>query len=204
MNETIYTVIQTTPLDNVGIVPNLEGLPKGALLSNGVVLQATVPMGHKVALVKIPTGSAIIRYGEKIGIANTTIQAGEWVDHTRMLLPEAPRLEDISLNISPKANPEPLEGYTFKGFKNPDGSVGTKNVLAIATSVQCVGGLAQYIEKKIRQELLPKYPNVDEVVALNHSYGCGIAIDAPAAMVPIRTLQNIMHNPNFGGEVMMI
>ncbi len=204
MNEAIYTVIQTTPLDNVGIVPNVEGIPEGTVLKKGLVTRQYIPMGHKVALSDISAGAAIIRYGETIGLANTSIQAGEWVDHTRMLLPQAPRLEDISLKISPKANPEPLEGYTFQGYKNPDGSVGTKNVLAIASSVQCVGGLAQYIEKKIRQELLPKYPNVDEVVALNHSYGCGIAIDAPAAMVPIRTLQNILHNPNFGGEVMMI
>ena len=108
MNETIHAIIQTTPLDNVGIVPNLEGLLEGTVLEKGLVTRQYIPMGHKVALVDIPAGSAIIRYGEKIGIASTSIQAGEWVDHTRMLLPQAPRLEDISLNISPKANPEPL------------------------------------------------------------------------------------------------
>jgi galactarate dehydratase len=48
------------------------------------------------------------------------------------------------------------------------------------------------------------YPNVDDVVALNHTYGCGIAIDAPAAIVPIRTIKNLASNPNFGGEIMII
>ena len=143
MKEAIHTIIQTTPLDNVGIVPNVEGIPEGTVLEKGLVTRQYIPMGHKVALTDIPAGAAIIRYGETIGLASTSIQAGEWVDHTRMLLPQAPQLEDISLNISPKAKPAPLEGYTFQGFKNPDGSVGTKNVLAIATSVQCVGGLAQ-------------------------------------------------------------
>ena len=47
-------------------------------------------------------------------------------------------------------------------------------------------------------------PNVDDVVAFNHSYGCGIAIDAPGAIVPIRTIQHIAQNPNFGGEIMII
>jgi len=82
--------------------------------------------------------------------------------------------------------------------------VGTKNVLGIATSVQCVAGLAQYVQKKIKEELLPNYLNVDDVVALTHEYGCGMAIHAPAAIIPIRTIQNIITNPNFGGEVMII
>ena len=51
---------------------------------------------------------------------------------------------------------------------------------------------------------LPKYPNVDAVVALTHAYGCGVAIAAPLAAVPIRTLQNLAKNPNFGGEVMVV
>jgi galactarate dehydratase len=31
-----------------------------------------------------------------------------------------------------------------------------------------------------------------------------VAIDAPDAVVPIRTLRNISLNPNFGGEVMVV
>lgn len=63
------------------------------------------------------------------------------------------------------------------------------------------GGLCSKI---IERDLLPKYPNVDGVVGLNHLYGCGVAINAPAAVVPIRTIHNISLNPNFGGEVMVI
>ncbi|WP_204324311.1 UxaA family hydrolase, partial [Stenotrophomonas maltophilia] len=58
--------------------------------------------------------------------------------------------------------------------------------------------------RKIREELLPKYPHVDDVIGLTHTYGCGVAIDAPMASVPIRTLQNLARNPNFGGEVMVV
>ncbi len=42
------------------------------------------------------------------------------------------------------------------------------------------------------------------MVALEHSYGCGVAIDAPDAIIPIRTLRNISLNPNFGGELMVV
>ena len=58
----------------------------------------------------------------------------------------------------------PLEGYTFEGYRNADGSVGTKNILGISTSVQCVAGTLDYAVKRIKAELLPRYPNVDDVV----------------------------------------
>jgi len=98
----------------------------------------------------------------------------------------------------------PLEGYTFEGFRNPDGSVGTKNVLGISMSVQCVAGVMGFAIDRIKKELLPRYPNVDDVIAIEHAYGCGVAINAPEAVVPIRTLQNIARNPNLGGAVMVV
>ena len=57
---------------------------------------------------------------------------------------------------------------------------------------------------RIRKELLPRYPHVDDVVAVNHAYGCGVAINAPEAKVPIRALRNLCHHPNFGGQLMAV
>nr|AUN36698.1 D-galactarate dehydratase [uncultured bacterium] len=51
--------------------------------------------------------------------------------------------------------------------------MGTKNLLGITTSVHCVAGVVDYVVKIIERDLLPKYPNVDGVVGLNHLYGCG-------------------------------
>ena len=70
--------------------------------------------------------------------------------------------------------------------------------------MQCVAGVTDFAVQRIKAELLPKFPNVDDVVALDHAYGCGVAIDAPGAEIPIRTLRNISLNPNFGGEVMLV
>jgi galactarate dehydratase len=64
--------------------------------------------------------------------------------------------------------------------------------------------VVEHAVRRIREELLPRYPNVDGVVGIEHGYGCGVAIDAPDAVVPIRTLRNIALNPNFGGTAMVV
>jgi galactarate dehydratase len=190
--------------DNVAIVVNDLGLPAGSRFACGLTLIQYVPQGHKVALADIADGAPIRRYGEVIGHANGAIAAGEWVDEARIAMPTPPPLASLPLATAVPAPLPALEGYTFEGYRNADGSVGTKNILAISTSVQCVAGTLEHAVARIKAELLPKYPNVDDVVALTHSYGCGVAINAPLAAVPIRTLQNLARNPNFGGEVMVV
>ena len=196
--------IRLDPSDNVAIVANDFGLPAGTRLADGLELRDRVPQGHKVALVDIPTGGEIRRYDEVIGHAAGPIRAGDWVEESRIAMPSAPPLAALDLEPAAPAALPPLEGYTFEGYRNPDGSVGTKNVLAISTSVQCVAGTVEFALKRIRSELLPRYPNVDGAIALTHSYGCGVAIEAPGAAVPIRTLRNLAQNPNFGGEVLVV
>jgi galactarate dehydratase len=196
--------IQVHRQDNVAIVVNDHGLPKGAAFPCGLTLLEHIPQGHKVALQDIPQGGNILRYGEVIGFAVRDIRRGSWIDESLVRLPPAPELASLPLaNNVPPALP-PLEGYTFEGYRNADGSVGSKNLLAITTSVHCVAGVVDYVVKIIERDLLAKYPNVDGVVGLNHLYGCGVAINAPAAIVPIRTLHNLALNPNFGGEVMVV
>lgn len=192
------------PADNVAIVANDGGLPPGTTFESGLALREKVPQGHKVALVDIPEGGAIKRYNVTIGYALQAIPAGSWVHERLLRMPDARGLDDLPI-ATKKAEPlPPLEGYTFEGFRNRDGSVGTRNILAITQTVQCVAGVTDFAVQRIKSELLPKYPNVDDVVALEHGYGCGVAIDAPDAVVPIRTVRNISLNPNFGGEVMVV
>ncbi len=198
------TIVKTTALDNVGIVSNPSGLPKGTIVPGGIVLTEDIPMGHKVALEDMPDGSPVIRYGQIIGYTNTNMAKGSWLNETNIETPLPPELKEISYNKSVAPVPAPLTGYTFQGFRNADGTAGTKNVLALTESVQCVAGIANYVINKIKKELLHLYPNVDDVVAFSHSYGCGIAIDAPGAAIPIRTIRHIAQNPNFGDGTMII
>jgi len=190
--------------DNVAIVANDGGLPPGTELPGGPVLRDKVPQGHKVALVDLPQGATVLRYGVPIGFALDHIPAGSWVHERLLKMPEARGLDDLPMATRGAAPMAPLEGFTFEGYRNADGSVGTRNILAITQTVQCVAGVTDFAVQRIKSELLPKYPNVDDVVALEHGYGCGVAIDAPDAVIPIRTLRHISQNPNFGGEVMVV
>ena len=190
--------------DNVAIVANDGGLAAGTPLPGGLVLRDKVPQGHKVALVNLPQGAAVLRYGVPIGHALADIAAGSWVHERLLQMPEARGLENLPMATARPEPLPPLEGHTFEGYRNADGSVGTRNILAITQTVQCVAGVTEFAVQRIKAELLPKYPNVDDVVALEHGYGCGVAIDAPDAVIPIRTLRHISLNPNFGGEVMVV
>jgi galactarate dehydratase len=190
--------------DNVAIVANDFGLPAGAIAPGGVTLRERVPQGHKVALVDLPKGTAVRRYDVVIGYAAEDLPAGAWVNEQRLDMPAPPSLDGLPLATRKSPLGGALDGYTFEGFRNDDGSVGTRNLLAITTTVQCVSGVVEHAVKRIRDELLPRYRNVDDIVALEHIYGCGVAIDAPDAEIPIRTLRNISLNPNFGGTTMVV
>ena len=196
--------IRMHPADNVAIVANDGGLPAGSVLPDGLVLREHVPQGHKLALVALAAGEAVRRYDVAIGYALQDIPAGSWIHERLLRMPAARALDGLPIATRKPAPLPALEGYSFEGYRNPDGSVGTRNILAITTTVQCVAGVLDFAVKRIKAELLPKYPNVDDVVGLEHGYGCGVAIDAPDAVVPIRTLRNISLNPNFGGEVMVV
>ncbi|WP_033406562.1 galactarate dehydratase [Uliginosibacterium gangwonense] len=196
--------IKLNERDNVAIVVNDGGLPAGTVFSNGLRTLEAIPQGHKVALVDLPAEGPVLRYGVTIGYALQALPAGSWVNEQRLRMPEARTLNDLPIATIKPAPQAPLKDFTFDGYRNPDGSVGTRNILAISTTVQCVSGVVDYAVQRIKNELLPQYPNVDDVIGIEHTYGCGVAIDAPDAIFPIRTLRNITLNPNFGGEVMIV
>ncbi len=196
--------IQIHPSDNVAIVVNERGLPAGARFESGLVLREAIPEAHKVALTTVLEGTPIIRYGAIIGYARKEIPAGSWVHEELLTLPKAPALDELPIHDGLRSQSTPLEGFTFEGYVNDDGTVGTKNILGINTTVQCVSATVEYAVKKIKSELLPKYPNVDDVIAITHLYGCGVAIDAPGSEIPIRTLRNLSLNPNLGGAPLVV
>ncbi len=189
--------------DNVAIA--IHAISKGTDLGSGIVTKSEIPQGHKLALVDIPKDGPVYRYGVVLGYALSDIQSGEWINENSLRLPIPPDLENMQYGVNivdrlPKAPVTTFEGYPC----GPDGYAGTRNILAIHTTVQCVTGVLNVAVKRIKEELLPKYPNVDGVVPINHAYGCGVAIDAPQAKIPIRALQNLIWNPNFGGEIMCV
>ena len=59
-------------------------------------------------------------------------------------MPEAPSLDGLPKARGAASAQPALEGYTFEGYRNADGSVGTRNILAITTTVQCVAGVVDF------------------------------------------------------------
>jgi galactarate dehydratase len=201
MGQNLY--IQVNSQDNVAITVN--SILAGTEIMEGITANTEIPQGHKIALNDIPEGEAIIRYGVPLGYALKAIQKGDWIDEYMLSLPTPPELDEMEFASHLVTElPEPPV-FTFEGFPNPHGGyAGTRNILGIVTTVQCVTGMLNNAVKRIKEELLPKYPHVDDVVAINHAYGCGVAIQSPDAMIPIRMLRNVVRNPNFGGEVMVV
>jgi galactarate dehydratase len=196
--------IRVNGRDNVAIVVSPEGVSTGDILADGLTAREAIPQAHKIALTDLEVGQPVLRYGQIIGVANRPIARGGWVRKELLDMPAAPRLDDLPLST---AVPEPLPsltGFGFEGYRNPDGSVGTRNIMGIATTVQCVAPSVDHAVRRIREELLPRFPNVDDVISVTHSYGCGVAIDAPGAAIPIRTLKHISLHANLMGEPLLV
>jgi len=190
--------------DNVAIA--VQDIPPGTAVMAGISARELIPQAHKLALLPIGKGQAVVRYGVVLGYAKLDIEPGQWITETMLELPESPALDDMpyGTNIIPAGQlPAPVR-TTWMGYRNKEGWAGTRNLLGIVTTVQCVAGVVNVAVERIRRELLPQYSNVDGVVAVNHPYGCGVAINAPEAKVPIRTIQNLIRHPNFGGEIMLV
>src|SRR6185369_8316221 len=146
----IARYIKMHEADNVAIVVNDGGLPAGAVFADGLVLAEGVPQGHKVALADLAEGDPVTRYNVTIGYASQAIPRGSWVSEKVLRMPGARSLEGLPVGTRKPAPLPPLEGYTFQGYRNADGSVGTRNVLGISTSVQCVKGTLEYAIKRIK------------------------------------------------------
>ena len=196
--------IQIKDSDNVAVA--VHDLPAGATLESGVVTREPIPQAHKIALHNIPAGGKIVRYGVVLGYAKNNIPAGSWINEHMLELPQSPALANLPWGTNlktPEQLPSPTR-TTWLGYRNKTGPAGTRNLLGIVTTVQCAAGVVRVAVERIKRELLPKYPNVDGVVAITHPYGCGVAINAPLAPIPIRAIANVIRHPNFGGEIMVV
>lgn len=197
-------VIKVTDKDNVAIA--VQDIAADTLVLPGLTARDPIPQAHKIALTDIPKGGEIIRYGVVLGYAKDAIPMGSWINEHMLDLPESPALDNMPFgtNLVPVEDlPDPPR-KTWMGYRNKTGPAGTRNLLGIVTTVQCAAGVVRVAVERIKKELLPKYPHVDGVVAINHPYGCGVAINAPMAVIPIRAITNVIRHPNFGGEIMVV
>ncbi len=192
--------------DNVAIVANDGGLPAGTVLPGGLMLREQVPQGHKVALVDIAAGArgAALRRGDRHARRRHRRPAAGCTSAC-CEMPAARALDGLPIATVKPAAAAAARGLHLRGLPQRR-RLGRHAQHPGDHARRCSAWPAcvDFAVQRIKAELLPQYPNVDDVVGLEHGYGCGVAIDAPDAMIPIRTLRNISLNPNFGGEVMVV
>src|SRR5205807_5750576 len=200
-----YAII-VDPRDNVAVVktetsPNLDViLPDERVIS----IKAAISPGHRFATREIPSGEFVLQFGQPIG-TSLGIREGEMISHDNMT-DDVPVVRDLpeDLYVPPPVYIPENERATFRGFRRPNGRVGTRNYVLIVPTSMCASHEASQIS--MMSEFLhysrEKYPNVDGVVAIPHNKGCGCQ-DGSTLDVMMRTLSNYADHPNVGGVILL-
>ncbi len=192
------SVIRLHANDDV-LIANQQLLPgtRLELASEGLTVVDLIPPGHKVAAHAIRCGEQVRRYNQIIGFATADIAAGAHIHAHNLGMGEFERDYGIGQDVhavTPVATPA-----TFKGYKRPNGKVGTRNYIAVIASVNCSATVTRAIARHFSRERLAEYPNIDGVIALPHPLGCGINVAGEGMEILRRTLVGYARHPNFAG-----
>jgi altronate hydrolase len=195
--------VHLCPQDNVAVAshPLGEGLE---IQAGGHVLALTrrVGLGHKFALRPIARGEAILKYGQIIGFASEDIRPG---DHVHVHNVRADAFErDYAFCRDCPPPPAPAAPRTFQGFDRGDGRFGTRNYIAVISTVNCSAGTSKYISEQVRaSKMLADYPKVDGVVPITHKAGCAMQYDGPDHRQLDRTLAGFAKHPNVAAYILV-
>jgi len=176
-----------------------------------VPLRHDVPAGHKFALQAVKEGDPVHKYGQIIGYATLDIRAGDHV-HTRNLGygrgesggAGALHLDyEYSTAIPEVAYYGPEQQRTFPGYGRPDGRMGTRNYVALVSTVNCSASTVNAIADHFRSpEALRDFPGVDGVLPVAHKSGCGMHLGGEDYHTLQRTLAGMANHPNVGGYLL--
>ncbi|RBO52765.1 altronate dehydratase [Rhodovulum sp. BSW8] len=159
-----------------------------------------IPMGHKMATETIARGAPVLKYAQVIGYAADDIAPGAHV-HTHNLAFRAVEADyAFATNLRP-APPAPAAD-SFMGYRRPNGRVGTRNFIAVLSSVNCSATAAHRIAAHFTPDRLAPYPHVDGVAAFVHGTGCGMAGAGEGFEALQRVIWGYARNPNVGGVLM--
>ena len=130
-----------------------------------------IPRGHKMASEDIPSGAPVKKYAQLIGYAAEDIAKGQHVHTHNLEFRNVEQTYEFSTNLRPA--PEPATRDTFMGYRRENGKVGTRNFIAVLTSVNCSATAARKIAEHFTDERLAAYPNVDGVTPVMAAAGFG-------------------------------
>ena len=171
------------------------------LLKEGVVCSERIPSGHKVATRAIAQGEPVRRYSQIIGFATRPIAPGQHVHVHNLEVRDFAR--DYAFGEAYEPTPLVAAPATFQGIVRPDGRVATRNYIGILSTVNCSATVAKYVADAFKGPALEAFPNVDGVVALTHTSGCGMDSAGEGIDVLRRTLAGYARHANFAGVLII-
>ena len=189
MNDTI----RLDPSDNVETALR-------ALVAGEGGASTAIPRGHKLAVRDIAKGEPVLKYAQIIGWASEDIAAGAHIHTHNLEFRNISHDYDFGTNLRPVGAPEQQD--MFRGYRRANGKVGTRNYIAILTSVNCSATAARQIAAHFTPERLAAFPNVDGVTAFVHGTGCGMASNGEGFETLQRVMWGYARNPNVGGVLM--
>jgi len=181
------------PADDVVIAK--QSLAKGTRVRGDVELGQDVSAGHKIALRPVPKGAAVRRYGQIIGFATAPIARGDHVHVHNLAVGDRHQTYEIGVDYRPMEMVPPDQMRYFEGFRRADGRVGTRNYVAIVSTVNCSASVSQFVRERFR-DVSRDFPNVDGVIALTHKSGCGQVLGGEDHRLLQRVLAGYARHPN--------
>jgi altronate hydrolase len=173
------------------------------VVENGLPLTSAVPAGHKIARKAIATGAPISKYGQLIGYAAQAISLGEHVHIHNCVFGDHAEAFTIGSQLPAAQAAIPhMKPRTFLGYARSDGHVGTRNMIALAATVNCSASVIKKAAQQIEQSgMLNNYPNVDGVVAFAHGTGCGMDGAGLGSQILEQVLWGYATHPNVGAAL---
>lgn len=192
--------IRLNPADNVAVCT--RSLNAGEV-SDELTVCNDVPRGHKIALLDIAAGEPVRKYAQVIGYASQDIKRGEHV-HLHNMEFRASSQDHAFCTERREAHLLPQEARaTFEGYVRSDGRVGTRNFIAVITSVNCSATAGRLIADYFSDSELARYQNVDGVAAFVHGTGCAMAANSEGFDNLQRVMWGYARNPNCAGVLMV-
>jgi altronate hydrolase len=195
-------IIRLHPNDNVVVVMG-HLAPSSTVEAGHIVIQQSIPPGHKVATEMIPQGAFIRKYGHPIGIASRDIQSGEHVHTHNVDMWEAAHDSAFPSDAESLDAVFHSDQAMFQGIVRDDGRVATRNYIGVLPSVACSATVCRSIAEIFTSDMLGAYPNVDGVVGLTQTGGCGTSPNGEGFEILQRCLAGYAGHPNFWGVLLV-
>ncbi len=171
-------------------------------IGEGAPLTRLVPAGHKIAIGAMAEGAPIVKFGQIIGYASQPIGVGDHVHSHNCVMGAHDQNYRIGEDYRPVDYVPEAERRTFLGYRRADGSVATRNYIALCATVNCSATVVRHIADHFnRSDRLAPYPNIDGVIALAHGTGCGMAAEGEGYDSLQRVLWGHATHPNVGAAI---